>query len=284
MADLSSIAQAPYSSNPSSSASSLTTTDSGALGKEDFLKLLVTQLSNQDPMSPTDPTEFVSQLSQFSSLEQLMNVKSGLDLLAVTQTAGTSAQMVSFIGKTVSFSGSTVSWTKGDEPTTAQFDLAARAEEVTVTVRDAAGTDVRKLKFGSVSAGDHAFAFDGKDDKGRPLPTGTYSLEIKATDDKGNAVSVNQRSEGVVAGVTFESGYPELVLEDGRKLGLSQILEVLAKAGTPPALLSPVSATPTLPTSGETAAQRSADGPTLPTAETPSTDTPRRTFRDWRNP
>ncbi|MFT7582311.1 MAG: flagellar basal-body rod modification protein FlgD, partial [Myxococcota bacterium] len=70
--------------------------DDGALGKDDFLNLLVAQLGNQDPLSPTDPTDFVSQLSQFTSLEQLIGLREGLDLLAITQTAGTSAEMVSF--------------------------------------------------------------------------------------------------------------------------------------------------------------------------------------------
>jgi len=265
MADLSTIAQAPFSSTLTTSSSSLSASDDGTLGKEDFLKLLVTQLSNQDPMSPTDPTQFVSQLSQFSSLEQLMNVKSGLDLLAVTQTAGTSAQMVSFIGKTVSFSGNSVSWKQGDSAVTSQFELGGAAKSVEVTVRDSEGTAVRTISLGSVSKGEHAFSFDGLDDKGSPLATGTYSFDIVAKDKDGNSVAVNQRSQGVVAGVTFESGYPELVLADGRKLGLSQVIEVLAEAEAPPAVVNPVATTTTDAT---TSSAPTFNAPQLPTHTT----------------
>ena len=69
-------ATAPY--NPTSSAGDIT---QGAMGKEDFLKLLVAQLSHQDPTKPTDPTEFVSQLSQFSSLEQLQGINDNVSKL-----------------------------------------------------------------------------------------------------------------------------------------------------------------------------------------------------------
>ena len=69
------------------------------LGKDEFLKLLVAQLTHQDPLDPTDPTEFVGQLSQLSSLEQLMSMRDGLELMAVAQTAGTSADVVSFVGR-----------------------------------------------------------------------------------------------------------------------------------------------------------------------------------------
>ena len=111
-------AQAPY--NPTSTVNDL---GQGSLGKEDFLKLLVAQLSHQDPTAPTDPGEFVAQLSQFSSLEQLANIKSGMDLLAITQTAGTSAQMVSFIGKEVSFDSGQVNWTADSKPVSMDLTL-----------------------------------------------------------------------------------------------------------------------------------------------------------------
>lgn len=219
-------AQSPY--DPKGAAVS-SVASNGALGKEDFLQLLVAQLSHQDPLKPTDPTEFVSQLSQFSSLEQLMNLKDGLDLLAVTQTAGTSAQMVSFIGKSVVFEGDQVNWKAGDTPKTVDFQLAGNAASVTVTTRDSKGNVVNTEALPGLNAGDHAVTFTGKDADGKPLPDGTYTLEITAKDADGNSVGVSQRSTGVVAGVTFEHGYPEILLADGRTLGLGQILKVVGE-------------------------------------------------------
>lgn len=61
------------------SQSSDTTSTDDIMGKEDFLTLLVTQLQNQDPLNPDDPTEFTAQLAQFSSLEQLFNINESMD-------------------------------------------------------------------------------------------------------------------------------------------------------------------------------------------------------------
>jgi flagellar basal-body rod modification protein FlgD len=217
----------------------------GNLGKEDFLKLLVTQLGNQDPMKPTDPGEFVAQLSQFSSLEQLVNIKSGLDLLAVTQTAGTSAQMVSFIGKDVAYDGGGVVWKDGADPVSMNYELDAPATELEVRIADTQGNTIETRKLGAASAGSQSFVFDGKKENGAVLEAGTYTVEITAVDASGNRSPVSLRSEGRVTGVTFDAGYPQLVLADGRTLGLAQVLEILEgetrlNTQTPPVSTSPL--------------------------------------------
>ena len=80
---------------------SLTSATQSSLGKEDFLKLLVAQLAHQDPLSPMENQEFVAQLAQFSSLEQMTNVNSNLQLLQVAQASMTNSQIASLIGKNV---------------------------------------------------------------------------------------------------------------------------------------------------------------------------------------
>jgi len=220
------LTQAPY--DPT--AQSRQGLEPGALGKEDFLTLLIAQLSHQDPMKPTDPTEFVTQLSQFSSLEQLVNIKSGLDLLAITQTAGTSAQMVSFIGKTVEFDDTSVAWKDGSAPVSMSYELPRGASEVTVRIADSRGNTVDTRKLGAVGEGTHGLTFDGKKADGSALPDGTYHVEISAKDASGNTIAVKQHSRGVVTGVTFAAGYPQLLLADGRTLGLGQVVQVLEGA------------------------------------------------------
>lgn len=261
MTAISNNVQAPY--NPTGAAQT-TTLPNGSLGKEDFLSLLVAQLSHQDPMKPTDPTEFVSQLSQFSSLEQLMNLKDGLDLLAVTQTAGTSAQMVSFIGKSVVFEGSQVKWETGEQPPDADFQLKDRAATATVKVRDTSGQEVASFDLGKLTAGNHHVSLAGHD-----LPPGTYSVEIIAKDAAGNNLPVAQQATGVVAGVTFEHGYPEIILVGGRTLGLGQIIKVLGDAPESGPLATP------LPDTDDDAATSSA--PTVPQIHLPGQPQPRKT-------
>lgn len=220
----------------------------GALGKEDFLKLLVAQLANQDPLKPTDPGEFVAQLSQFSSLEQLMNIKGGLDLVAVTQTAGTSAQMVSFIGKDVAFDGGSVVWGDSKGPVDLDYTLSSPAKSVEVRIADAQGNTLETRSLGAMAAGANSFTFDGRLQNGKTLSPGTYTVELTAKDASGNNTPVDLRSTGRVTGVTFKNGYPQLVLSDGRTLGLAQVIEVLEGAratpqtpGTPTSPSSPTS-------------------------------------------
>jgi flagellar basal-body rod modification protein FlgD len=215
-------AQAPF--NPVAQSANM---PNGNLGKEDFMKLLVAQLGHQDPLKPTDPGEFVAQLSQFSSLEQLVNIKSGLDLVAVTQTAGTSAQMVSFIGKDVAYDGGSVVWKDGQSPVSMSYDLATPASELEVRIADAEGNTIETRKLPATGAGPQSFTFDGKKENGAALGSGTYVVEVTAIDGSGNRSPVSLRTEGRVTGVTFDAGYPQLVLADGRTLGLAQVLEVL---------------------------------------------------------
>lgn len=220
-------AQAPFDPKQGSNRTELDFQGKTALGKEDFLKLLVTQLANQDPLNPTDSTEFVTQLAQFSSLEQLANMREGLDTLAIVQTAGTSAQMVSFIGKTVKISDQSLTWAEGQKTGTVDFTLDGEAKSVNVNVKDESGKTVKTIDAGSLNAGKQSVTLDGKDNNGSPLAAGTYTFEVEATDAAGKTVAVSTSSMGVVSGVTFEHGYPELVLADGRTVQLGSVLEVL---------------------------------------------------------
>ena len=148
------------------------------LRKESFMKLLVTQLSAQDPLNPADSTEFVNQLTQFTSMEQLVNIKEGLDLLAVTETAEPGAQMVSFIGKDVTFSADSFVLDSAGDTDEIQFDLKESAATVEVIVKDEDGKVVRNMELGSMTDGPQKVAIDGFNDEGGKLPEGTYASRL----------------------------------------------------------------------------------------------------------
>jgi flagellar basal-body rod modification protein FlgD len=148
------------------------------MGKEDFLKLLVAQLAHQDPLAPMENTEFVAQLAQFSSLEQLMGVNSNLGLLQVAQTAMTNSQVAGLIGREIEARGDTLNHTSG--PEAINFDLSSSAKEVTVKVRDAKGNLIRTIDAGSRIGGVNSVTWDGKDSMGNTMPAGTYSVEVTA--------------------------------------------------------------------------------------------------------
>lgn len=79
------------------------TTGNSSLGKDEFLKILMTQLQNQDPTSPMDDKEFIAQMAQFSSLEQMSNMATAIDNLTSMQQQSQLIEFNSFVGKTVTW-------------------------------------------------------------------------------------------------------------------------------------------------------------------------------------
>src|SRR5450432_3182658 len=96
--------------NPGAGGVTTTPTDKSTLGKDDFLKLLMAQMSNQDPSNPTDSSTFVAQLAQFANVEQLQSVNQSLDTLLVAQSSSNQTQAIGLIGKNVSYKSSSVTF------------------------------------------------------------------------------------------------------------------------------------------------------------------------------
>ncbi|MEZ4265420.1 MAG: flagellar hook capping FlgD N-terminal domain-containing protein [Myxococcota bacterium] len=196
--------------------------------REAFLRLLVTQLTHQDPLAPSDPTEFVSQLAQFSSLEQLVGVNGNIEVLALSQSSATSAQMVSFVGKDVVFDSDKLVLGNNGQKQPIYFRLGEPATSMTIQVKDSGGKVVRTITEESHPAGEGQLTFDGLDDQKNPLPAGTYSITVSATNGAGDSVDVSTRSRARIAGITFKNGYPELLTNDTppRTIALANVLEV----------------------------------------------------------
>jgi len=100
------VSGASSTTSSSGTTSTVKATDNSSLGKDDFLKLLVAQMKNQDPMNPTDSTQSIAQMAQFSSLEQMTNISTSMDSLNKTMTflsqQSSLTQGAALIGKSVS--------------------------------------------------------------------------------------------------------------------------------------------------------------------------------------
>ncbi|MEZ4461584.1 MAG: flagellar hook assembly protein FlgD [bacterium] len=199
------------------------------LGKEDFLRLLTTQLSQQDPLSPMDNQAFVAQLSQLATVEQLQNMTSGMQNMALAQSANTSAQVVSFIGQDVRVSSDVldVKDSKVDHP--AGFRLESDADSVEITVKDENGKVVDTIELGARDKGDNAFEWDGKDKDGNPVPSGKYTFTVSATKGDDEPVGASEYTERRVRGITYSDGFPRLMFDGNATASLGEVVEVVSR-------------------------------------------------------
>jgi flagellar basal-body rod modification protein FlgD len=181
------------------------TPQTNILGKDDFLKLLTTQLKHQDPLNPMEGTEFTAQLAQFSSLEQLNNINTSIEQLTASQTSMQNAQAVTLIGKTVRAAGNVLDLRAGGEQEI-HFSLEGDAVDLLINIYDASDRVVKTMPLGARRAGEQSVTWDGRDNNGGQLPGGRYTYEIAAVDAADVPVGAQSFATGVVQGITFENG------------------------------------------------------------------------------
>lgn len=208
------------------SAATAGATGGKSLGKDDFLKLLTAQLSNQDPLKPMDNTEFVSQLAQFSALEQQMASNSHLTDLVSAGAAMNNGQVTSLVGKTVTAAGNTLQLS-GGVPVNTAYTLDGATSGATVTIRNTAGDVVRTVEVGPQGAGSQSFVWDGSNNTGTKQPDGVYTIEVTAKGPDGKPVKASTEVTGVVTSVDFTATGAQLVIgATGQKVAPAEVTSV----------------------------------------------------------
>jgi flagellar basal-body rod modification protein FlgD len=186
----------------------------GAMGKDQFMKLLIAQMQNQDPMNPMQGDQMAAQLAQFSSLEQLQQINTTLSgqtdasssLLGAMQTnaaMGTLGHSVLAIGNGVQVGGTSAT-------PSVTVDVGANAKSATLSILDANGKVVGTRDLGAINGGRDTFDVG---DAAKGVPAGNYTYSIDAKDADGNAVNITTYMNGRVDGIS--SGTNGLVLNLG---------------------------------------------------------------------
>jgi flagellar basal-body rod modification protein FlgD len=208
---------------------SITGSISQTMNKDDFLKLLVTQLQYQDPMSPEDPKDFVAQLAQFSSLEQQINSNTNLENLSKViqnlQQSQNMAQGVSLLGNTVKGAGNQLT-VVGGKALEASYNLPQAAKQVVVGIFDATGRQVAILNLGAQPPGSRSLSWDGRDSQGKQVADGIYSYQVAAQDNSGKAMQVENYFTGTVEEV-YQDSQGVWVKVNGRQILLGNITSVV---------------------------------------------------------
>ncbi|QGY39082.1 flagellar hook assembly protein FlgD [Pseudodesulfovibrio cashew] len=197
-----------------------------SLDQDDFLTILVAQLTHQDPLSPMEDTEMTSQLAEFSSLEQLTNINENVKSLGDTMTKDDMLTAVSFIGKEVKAEGYKISINDGNV-SSIYYGMGETVSAIMMNIYDSEGAIVRTVELGSKEAGSYQYEWDGKNEAGESLPDGQYGIGILGTDADGKAVMIQTEVSGTVDAVVNESGTQYLRLKDGRFLSFENITEVV---------------------------------------------------------
>lgn len=199
---------------------SLQIPETSTMGKDDFLRMMIAQLQNQDPLNPLDGTDFTAQLAQFSSLEQLNNINTQLGLMGLYQSSLNNAQAVGIIGKEITASGNSV--TVEGPSADLSYNLAGDAGKVTVRIYDEGGTLVDTLEPGSEGQkeGENSITWGCSD-----VASGTYTFDVSAVSANGGAVAADTVITGRVTGVTFVAGSPFLSV-NGQNISFGDVLSV----------------------------------------------------------
>lgn len=200
-----------------------------ALGKDDFMKLMMQQIKYQDPLNPMDGTAFSAQLAQFSQLEQLSNMNQSLtDNLNANYLLAQSinnTMAVTLIGKEIKLSGSNIKF-NGESDVSLGYKLPAESRSVTVEIYDANGGLVKSYEEKNMASGDHKLSWDFTDNNGNKVQKGNYTFKVKAKDYNDADISVESYKLGTISSVKYtDSG--AVLMVGTTQYNLSDILEIL---------------------------------------------------------
>ncbi len=149
---------------------------------DDFMNLMVTELTHQDPFKPMENTELATQISQFATVSGIDELNSSFSNLSSTITSDQALQATNLVGHDVLVAGNVGTLTQGGA-LGGSVELPAAAGNVRVRISDASGALVRELELGSHEEGALAFSWDGYNDSGDYMPAGIYQVSALATMD-----------------------------------------------------------------------------------------------------
>jgi len=215
---------APDSYYTSSSANLESGTNQDIGDKQIFLKLLVAQMENQDPLNPSDPTQMSAQLAQFNMVEQQTNTNKLLEQMVANQSSGGSTDSAaSYLGKVVTVNQSSIDYSG----TTQNFavDIGANSGSNYIVISDQDGNPIHTLSLGALPAGKHQLSWDGKTDAGPKAQYGSYFIDVISADAQGLKVPATVQRSGVVDAVRMTTDGVQLMV-GGTLAGISDVTEI----------------------------------------------------------
>ncbi len=215
------ISQSVLDTMNGTSSTSTSTTEST---QDRFLKLLVQQMKNQDPLNPMDNAQVTSQMAQLSTVEGISKMNTTMDNMISSLTTSQTYQASSLIDKTVLATGNTIPLTTGSSGYFAA-NLPSGADTVTVSIKNSSGTVVRELSFSNQKEGINDYTWDGKTTDGSDAATGNYTFELTAK-SAGTSVTSTALNYAKVTSVSNSTSGIKLNLSNADSIATSDIQEI----------------------------------------------------------
>ncbi len=239
------VTRAGNSQPSAAAAAAANATDTAASTEDRFLKLLVAQMRNQDPLNPLDNAQVTSQLAQINTVRGIEELNASMSKMAAAATAVSPASVVGLLGRQVLVAGNSLEWSgmevaspdpdptmpPGSSPDAKSarlgFELASDARAVRVEIVDASGRAVHAYEAGDVPAGVHSFAWDGRDSDGRAVAAGKYTVRAYAAGYDKAELNVDALVPARVNGVTQASDGARIELDGQPARAASKIRAIL---------------------------------------------------------
>lgn len=185
-----------------------------------FLKLLTTQMQNQDPLKPLDSTEFVAQLASFSTVEQQVQSNERLDGILEALGGNSASGLAAWIGREIRVPGKAEF---SGKPVEVGTTPVSGADKAVLVVTNAFGTEIAKK---TVSATASEVTWDGTDDSGAVAPNGTYSFKVLSYKGTTLAETTPGQVYAKVSEVQIDGGVAKLLTATGSSVALSDVTAV----------------------------------------------------------
>ncbi len=218
------VQQAAAGQTSAAAAAAPGTTGTGEI-QDRFLKLLVTQLKNQDPLNPMDNAQLTTQLAQINTVSGIQQLNTTMQNLSTSLLSAQSTQSAALIGRTVLAEGNTLKLDAGKK-VLGGAQLAQAAERVRVNILGPAGNLVRQFELGPQKAGLSGFEWDGLTDGGAKAASGNYTFQVSATNGTQN-VAATPVVAGAVTSITLGANGSRLNIDGMGEIAMQQIRHIM---------------------------------------------------------
>lgn len=183
------------------------------LDKDDFMRIMITEMKHQDPTKPMDSDRMATQMAQITSVEQLKNVGGAIDKLAEKSSASDRLAMSAMIGKAVTVDKGRFAHQKGTV-SSVNFNLPEDADKIRLSIQNEKGEEIATRELEPMKAGMNVYNWDGLNSSNLSSSTGNYIVRIDAENAQGKKIRIDSVDRDTVVGVSFDGGETNFLVGD----------------------------------------------------------------------